>query len=118
MVSKVTTWQMTEKERLAYIKKHPIRPTKAKKGSSFANIHDYGERKKQIIKEAKESGKKNKRIIDSVDTDLLHKLFMDGEKLEYIAAKLKISMPILNNYIKEQRQVDPDNWPYRERRKL
>jgi len=28
MLSKVTVWRMTEEERLAYIEKHPIKPTK------------------------------------------------------------------------------------------
>jgi hypothetical protein len=30
-MSKVTVWYMTEKERLAYIAKHPIKPTKKKR---------------------------------------------------------------------------------------
>ncbi|MBS4191764.1 hypothetical protein KHA94_16360 [Bacillus sp. FJAT-49705] len=44
-MNRVTEWQMTEEERLAYIEKHPIRPTKKtkKKGEdAFSNIHtDY-----------------------------------------------------------------------------
>jgi hypothetical protein len=40
MLGKVTVWQMTEEERLAYIAKHPIRPTEKPKGSGYdhANI--------------------------------------------------------------------------------
>ncbi|MBT2727855.1 hypothetical protein J7E63_12990 [Bacillus sp. ISL-75] len=42
-MGQVTTWQMTEEERLAYIEKHPVKPTKkAKKKEAFENIHtDY-----------------------------------------------------------------------------
>jgi hypothetical protein len=35
MIGKVTAWKMAEEERLAYIKKHPIRPTKKPTGSTF-----------------------------------------------------------------------------------
>jgi hypothetical protein len=42
MIGKITVWQMTEEERLAYIEKHPIRTTEKPKGSTFANIQtDY-----------------------------------------------------------------------------
>ncbi len=44
---KVTVWYMTEEERLAYIKKHPIVPTENKSGAAFSNIHGYGERRKK-----------------------------------------------------------------------
>lgn len=37
----VTVYKMTEEERLAYIEKHPIRPTKPEKGSSFVGRTDY-----------------------------------------------------------------------------
>lgn len=44
-MSQVTVWHMTEEERLAYIKKHPIKPTaksKKKGDSAFSNISkDY-----------------------------------------------------------------------------
>jgi hypothetical protein len=53
------------------------------------------------------------KIIDSVDKDQLHDLFIAGEKLDFIARKLKISTANLNNYIKEQRKVEPGRWPYR-----
>ncbi|KON86597.1 hypothetical protein AF332_07040 [Sporosarcina globispora] len=42
-LGEVTEWKMTEEERLAYIAKHPIRPTKKavkKANSAFANIRD------------------------------------------------------------------------------
>ena len=41
MLSKVTEWKMTEEERLAYIKKHPIKPTKKPKRSSTIDYVDY-----------------------------------------------------------------------------
>lgn len=50
-MSKVTVWFMTEKERLAYIEKHPIVPSKEKRnksGAAFSNIGAYGERRKKI----------------------------------------------------------------------
>jgi len=51
MIGKVTVWKMTEEERLAYIKKHPIRPPvdaeKQSRGSSYADIHRPGPRKKR-----------------------------------------------------------------------
>lgn len=56
MLSKVTTWQMTEEERLAYIKKHPIRPASEdeKRGASYTDIHD--KRKKKDYKWRSEKG--------------------------------------------------------------
>lgn len=36
----VHTWFMTEEERLAYIKKHPIVQTEKPKGSTYANVYD------------------------------------------------------------------------------
>lgn len=41
MLSKVHTWQMTEEERLAYIEKHPIKPTKKPRRSSTIDHIDY-----------------------------------------------------------------------------
>jgi hypothetical protein len=43
----VKEWVMTEEERLEYIKKHPIKPTKKRKKKAFDNIHTYGERVKK-----------------------------------------------------------------------
>lgn len=47
MVGKVTVWQMTEEERLAYIEKHPIKPMKRPKGTSYLSLKDrsYAKRK-------------------------------------------------------------------------
>ena len=50
-MSEVTVWYMTEEERLAYIKKHPIVPSEEKpnkSGAAFSNIHAYGERKRKL----------------------------------------------------------------------
>lgn len=43
MLGKVTVWQMTEEERLAYIEKYPIKPTKHNQiDKNFANMDiDY-----------------------------------------------------------------------------
>lgn len=59
MLGKVTEWTMTEEERLAYIEKHPIRPTKeAKKRSSSINRIDYEWRGKKAA--AAQKGKKKR----------------------------------------------------------
>lgn len=47
MHSEVKVWFMTEEQRLAYIKKYPIKSTKPKKEAAFSNIHGYGERRKK-----------------------------------------------------------------------
>lgn len=41
MLSKVTVWKMTEEERMAYIEKHPIKPTKRPKRSGTIDQIDY-----------------------------------------------------------------------------
>jgi hypothetical protein len=47
-MGEVKVWYMTEEERLAYIKKHPIKPTeRRKKKKAFDDIHLYGERRKR-----------------------------------------------------------------------
>jgi hypothetical protein len=38
-MSKVTVWYMNESERLAYIEKYPIKPTKKPKRIDEANFH-------------------------------------------------------------------------------
>lgn len=37
-IGKVEVWHMTEEERQAYIAKHPIKPQKKPKGSSYNNL--------------------------------------------------------------------------------
>lgn len=39
-MGEVKVWYMTEEERLEYIKKHPIRPTKPPKGISYVEVND------------------------------------------------------------------------------
>jgi NADH:ubiquinone oxidoreductase subunit E len=111
-LGKVTVWQMTEEQRQAYIQKYPIVPTEKPKEAKFSTeTIDHvktNERKKESLQKRKIT-----RIIDSVDKEELHRLFMAGEKLEYIAKNLNISYANLNNYIKEQRKSNPDKWPYR-----
>ncbi|WP_284037428.1 hypothetical protein [Neobacillus sp. 114] len=109
-LGKVTVWYMTEEERLAYIKKHPIVPTEKPSGATFENTSQAQYEK------AKENGRKNrkyKKIMDSVDVKLLHELFIQGNPLNYIAKALQITEATLSNYIKEQREIDPEKWPYR-----
>lgn len=56
-MGQVLTWYMTEEERLAYIERHPIRPTKKPNVVTFDNIHiDYkwrGERGSMASKKAR-----------------------------------------------------------------
>lgn len=40
-MSKAEVWYMTEKERLDYIEKHPIKPQKKPKRSASIDIIDY-----------------------------------------------------------------------------
>jgi hypothetical protein len=57
MHGKVTTWQMTEEERLAYIEKHPIRPNQnGTKRSRSIDFIDYQWRGKKAA--AAQKGKK------------------------------------------------------------
>jgi YesN/AraC family two-component response regulator len=108
-IGKVTVRHMSEEERLAYIEKHPIVPTKQPSETKFStdaiDFKAVAERRKEAIK--------GKRIIDQVDKDAIHKLFISGRRLEDIAQSFKISMSNLNNYIKEQRKINPEKWPRR-----
>jgi DNA-binding CsgD family transcriptional regulator len=100
---------MTEEERLAYIEKHPIITTEIPKEAKFSTdaigFKVNAERKREAFK--------GKRIIDKIDKNHLHKLFMQGKTLEQIAQALGISSTTVNNYIRQQRQTEPDKWPYR-----
>lgn len=61
MIGKVTTWQMTEEERLAYIEKHPIRPIKKPKGTGFSfDSPDY----KISTEQRKENARKARAVKD------------------------------------------------------
>lgn len=103
MHGEVEVWYMTEEQRLAYIDKHPIRSEEKSKGMSFSNIHE----RKNAYKNRRE------RVMDTVNKVELHKRFIAGERLDDIAASLHVTTATLNNFIKEQRQMEPDRWPYR-----
>jgi hypothetical protein len=108
-IGKVTTWVMTEQQRLDYIKKHPIVPTKKPTGSNFSNVSEM-----QYKKSVEARGKKNMtKVMDVVDKDQLHKLFMSGKPIGAIAKDFNINENTMNNYIQEQRRMDPEKWPYR-----
>lgn len=110
-IGKVTTWFMTEEERLAYIKKHPIIPTgKTSFSTEGLEYKEIGERKKAAMQ--------GKKVMDGVNEDKLHKLFMAGKTFDEIAAALNINVSTLNNFIKKQRDKDPEKWPYRAKNKL
>jgi uncharacterized Rmd1/YagE family protein len=108
-IGKVTTWVMTPEELAEHVAKHPIKSTEQSKEAKFSTeAIDY-----KVINERRKEAMKGKRIIDQIDKDLLHKLFISGRRFEDIAKSLKISMGVLNNYINEQRKLDPEKWPYR-----
>lgn len=51
MSGEVKVWYMTEEERLAYIRKHPIVPTEKPRGSSYSGVYDipsHRERQKKM----------------------------------------------------------------------
>ncbi len=50
MIGKVKTWYMTEEERIAYIKKHPIVPIEKPKGSAFADVQYVNAHRKRAAK--------------------------------------------------------------------
>lgn len=104
----VRTYYLSEEERLAYIAKHPIVPTGRPVGTMVAKATD-----EQQQRSTESFLRSRKRVIDDVDTDELHKRFMAGEGLEDIATALNISLSNLNNYIKNQRKIEPDRWPKR-----
>ncbi|MGE8080483.1 hypothetical protein [Peribacillus loiseleuriae] len=106
----VYEWKMTEEERLAYIAKYPIKPKEKPKGAEFSNVNTMAVKKKV-------ERKKRPTIMDKVDKDDVHKRFSAGEKLTEISDALGINVNTLNAYIKEQRKLNLDEWPYREQRK-
>jgi hypothetical protein len=108
-IGEVTVWFMTEEERLAYIEKHPIVSIKKPKGTGFSDISDAQYEK------AKENRWEGKKLMEGVDQDELHKLFMAGETLEKLGEIFNISQSTLNNFIRKQRKINPEKWPYRER---
>jgi DNA-directed RNA polymerase specialized sigma subunit len=110
MLGKVTVWYMSEEERLAYIAKHPIKPSDKPQGVTFdTDAIDH----KKVQERKKEALVSRVTIMDNVDKDVLHKLFMSGMRVEDIAKSLKITVANLYSYIKKQRELDPDKWPYR-----
>jgi DNA invertase Pin-like site-specific DNA recombinase len=109
-IGKVTVWYMSESERLAYIEKYPIIPTGETNFSSESVNHKLAaERRKEALE--------GNRIIDGVDKDLLHKMYMDGVTLPKMADELNINRSTLNNYLIKQRKINPDKWPIRSLKK-
>ncbi|MCM3413559.1 hypothetical protein [Metabacillus litoralis] len=108
MIGKVTTWHMTEEQRLAYIAKYPIIPKEKPKGSSYSILPSHGE---HVTKEQRY----RERVMDSVNKGELHKKFLAGEKIADIAKAFHISVTTLESYIRMQRKENPEDWPYRTR---
>jgi DNA-directed RNA polymerase specialized sigma subunit len=108
-IGKVTKWQMTEEERLAYIEKHPISSSDMPKGVTYSTDNiDY-----KVVAERRKVALEGNRIMDKVDKEVLHKLFISGRRLGDIAKSLKVSEANLSNYITKQRKINPEKWPKR-----
>ena len=56
-----------------------------------------------------------KRITDGIDTVELNKMFRAGVGLRGIAKAFNISVYTVHNYIKEQRNKEPEKWPHRKK---
>jgi YesN/AraC family two-component response regulator len=111
-IGKVTVWKMTEKERLAYIAKHPIVSTKQPSETKFStDAIDH-----KAMAERRKEALEGNRIMDKVDKAALHKLFMAGTRLGDIAKSLKVSEANLTNYIQKQRKIEPEKWPLRKQK--
>ena len=111
-IGKVTVWYMTEEERLAYIKKHPIVPTEKDDVKFSTDRIDY-----KVTNERKKAVFKGKTVMDGVDLDLLHKLYIAGETLPKMAKALNINTSTMNNYIYRQRNIEPEKWPRRAKKR-
>jgi hypothetical protein len=111
MHGQVHTWVMTEEERQAYIKKHPIVPTERPKGATFYDVNER-QRKKTIENRAKGQAPVV-TVMDKVDQEKLHQLYLDGKKYSEMADILDISVSTLNNFIVKQRRNNPEKWPNR-----
>lgn len=112
MHGKVTTWYMSEEERLAYIEKHPIVPTEMPSGTGFSK--DLGEeRRKNLERNKGKEIKKQPTVMDKVNKEELHKRFMSGESLASMANQFDVTLASLGRYISDQRKIEPDKWPYR-----
>jgi DNA-binding CsgD family transcriptional regulator len=103
---------MTEEERLDYIKKHPIVPTEKPKEAKFStDAIDF-----KVNAERKREAFKGKKVIDKIDKNHLHRLFIQGKTLLQISDALGISATTVNNYIHQQRKSNPEKWPYRSKK--
>jgi DNA-directed RNA polymerase specialized sigma subunit len=108
-MGKVTTWFMTPEELAEYVEKHPIVSTKQPSETKFStDAIDH-----KAVAERRKVALEGNRIMDKVDKDVLHKLFMSGRRLADIAKSLKISEGNLSNYIQKQRKIEPEKWPCR-----
>jgi hypothetical protein len=114
MLGKVTVWYMTPKELAEYVAKHPIKPSDKPQGVTFdTDAIDH----KKVKERKKEALVSRVTIMDNVDKDALHQLFMSGMRVEDIAKSLKITVANLYSYIKKQREIEPEKWPYRFKRR-
>lgn len=108
-IGKVHEWKMTEDERLAYIKKHPIVKTAHKFGAQFStDAIDYTQ-----LNERKKEAFKDKKIIGEHIGSKIHQLYMKGAALKDIATELDINLSTINSYIRAQRKTNPEKWPSR-----
>jgi hypothetical protein len=114
-IGKVTVWYMSEKERLAYIKKHPIIPTEKPKGATFETVKE--QQYEKALENSAKSRSERGSILYTLDNDMVHQLFMSGKMIHDIAFELKISVSTLNKFIGQQRKIEPEKWPIRSQKK-
>jgi DNA invertase Pin-like site-specific DNA recombinase len=110
-IGKVTVWYMTEEERQAYIKKYPIIPTERPSGATFESVKEQQYAK--AMENSAQSRAQRGSILENLNEEKVHKLFISGETIHDIAFALKISVSTLNRFIGEQRKIDPEKWPIR-----
>lgn len=112
MHGEVVTWFMTEEERLAYIAKHPIVPTEMPKGVAYSKYLG-DERRKNLERNKDKEVIKAPTVMDKVDKEELHQMFVEGATLAEMADYFDVTLPSLSRYILAQRKIEPDKWPSR-----
>lgn len=110
-VGEVKTYRMPEEERLAYIAKHPIVP--AEKPTSFAIVGPSEEQIKNAKANSQKARQQKPKLIDEIDKEQLHKLFMAGYQIADIADVFKMTENQLHYIIRQLRNADPIKWPKR-----
>lgn len=111
MWGEVTTYQMSEEERLAYIEKHPIVPAEKAKSTNFSI--PTKEQHENAVVNSKKARQQKPKLIDEIDKEHLHKLFVAGYRIADIAKTFNVTQNQLSYFIRQLRNADPGRWPKR-----